>query len=257
MMNLWQAFILGIIEGITEFLPISSTGHLILGARLLGLPETNFLKSFEITIQLGAILAVVVLYAKKLFLNKSILTKLLVAFLPTAIFGLLFYKLIKTYLLGNSYVVVIMLFLGGIILILFEHFHKQKSTTEESVTQISYKHCLLIGCIQVVAMIPGVSRSAATMIGGMILGYSRKTVVEFSFLLAIPTIAAATALDFLKNYREFSLDSVGILSAGFITSFITAFLAVKFLVSFVQKHTLIAFGVYRIVLAIIMFVVLF
>jgi undecaprenyl-diphosphatase len=246
-MNFLDAMILGIVEGITEFLPVSSTGHLILTSAVLKLSESDFLKSFEISIQLGAILSVVVLYARTLLKNLELIKKTIVAFLPTGILGLAFYKIIKHYLLGNTTVVVVSLLIGGIFLILFEVWHGKHAKGSE---EISYRQALLIGLCQSFSMIPGVSRSAATIIGGMLLGVERKSIVEFSFLLAIPTMGAATGLDLLKSAHAFSMDQIEILAAGFIVSFIVALLAVKFFIRYIQHHTFIAFGIYRILLAV-------
>jgi len=246
-MNFLDSIILGIIEGITEFLPVSSTGHLILASAVLKLSQSDFLKSFEISIQLGAILSVIVLYARSLLKNIELIKKTIVAFLPTGILGLAFYKIIKHYLLGNQNVVIASLFIGGILLILFELWQSKQAEGSE---EISYRQALLIGLCQSVSMIPGVSRSAATIIGGMLLGIERKKIVEFSFLLAIPTMGAATGLDLLKNAHTFTMDQIQILVTGFIVSFVVALLAVKFFLRYIQHHTFIAFGIYRILLAI-------
>ena len=247
-MTVLDAIILGIIEGITEFLPISSTGHLILASTLLKLQDTEFLKTFEIAIQLGAILSVVVLYARRILMNREWILKTIVAFLPTAIIGLIAYKFIKHYLLGNELVVVVALAVGGIILILFEVLRRGKP---EGATQISYVQAVLIGLFQCVSMVPGVSRSAATILGGMFLGIERKTIVEFSFLLAIPTMGAATALDVYKSAAAFTSAEIKILLIGFVISFIVALLSIKFLLRYIQNHTFIAFGVYRILVALL------
>src|SRR3989338_2661487 len=246
-MDLWAAIILGIVEGATEFLPVSSTGHLILTSKLLGMKATDFLKSFEIIIQLGAILSVVVLYWKSLLFNKEILKRVLLAFVPTGVLGLIFYRLIKKFL-GNDQIVIWSLLLGGVFLIVFELLHKEKDDAADELGQLPYGKVLLIGLFQSIAMIPGVSRSAATIVGGLILGLKRRTIVEFSFLLAIPTILAATGMDLVKNAHVFSVDQIGFLAAGFITSFIVAMASVKFLIHFIQRNNFIPFGVYRIVL---------
>ena len=251
MLNFLDAIILGIVEGITEFLPISSTAHLFLASDILKLTQTEFLKSFEIIIQLGAILAVVILYWKEL-LKLEIIKKLIVAFIPTGILGLVFYKIIKTYLLGNVSVVLWSLFLGGIFLIIFERWHKEKESSFEDISNISYKQCLYIGLFQSIAMIPGVSRSAATIIGGLFLGLKRKTIVEFSFLLAVPTMLAATGLDLAKNYKSFSLSESHLLLAGFIASFVMAIVGIKFFLAYIQKNSFTAFGIYRII-AVVLF----
>ncbi len=250
MLNFIQVIILGIVEGITEFLPISSTAHLILVSDLLRLAQTEFMKSFEIIIQLGAILAVVFLYWRA-FLNTDVLKRLVIAFIPTGILGLVFYKVIKHYLLGNTSVVLWSLFLGGLILIIFEKWYKEKENSLEEIANIPYRQCLIIGLFQSVAMIPGVSRSAATIIGGLLLGLRRKTIVEFSFLLATPTMLAATGLDLIKNANAFSIEQFDLLSVGFVVSFVTAIIGIKFLLAYIQKNNFIAFGVYRIAIVIL------
>ena len=251
-MTFIQSIILGIVEGITEFLPISSTGHLILTGKLLGLPETDFLKSFEIAIQLGAILAVVFLYRRKIFTYSELWKKVAIAFVPTAILGFLMYKILKQFLLSNSSVVLWALFLGGIVLIVFELWKGKSEEKEEAgLEEISSKKAFLIGIAQSVAIVPGVSRSAATILGGMAMGISRKTIVEFSFLLAVPTMLAATTYDLWKSAGSFTLSQFHLLAAGFIVAFFVALLSIKWLLGFVNKHTFISFGVYRIILAII------
>lgn len=250
-MDYTQALILSIVEGFSEFLPISSTGHLILTSHLLQIPQTNFVKSFEIIIQLGAILAVVFLYWRKVFLTVKLWPKLIIAFIPSGIVGLTLYKLIKDLLIGNSLVTLAALLFGGILLIILEMLYKEKEHHISNMDQITNKQALLIGICQSVSIIPGVSRAAATIMGGMFLGLKRVTAVEFSFLLAIPTMAAATALDLIKVGFSFSSAEASILAVGFLGSFITAILAVKFLISFVQTNTFILFGIYRIVLSLL------
>ncbi|MCX6713307.1 MAG: undecaprenyl-diphosphate phosphatase [Candidatus Vogelbacteria bacterium] len=255
-MGFLHSIILGIVEGITEFLPVSSTGHLILASQLLRIGESDFVKSFEIIIQLGAILAVVVLYWKKLW-NWETIKKLLVAFLPTAIIGLALYKIVKTYLLGNTAVVLWSLFLGGFALIIFElwyehcHLGARLPKGEKEALPPSYRQAVAIGLFQSIAIIPGVSRSAATIVGGLWLGLSRATIVEFSFLLAVPTMLAATGLDLIKNYQSFSADQFGSLTVGFVVSFLVALAAIKFLLNYIRKYDFIPFGIYRIILALI------
>ncbi|MDD4989887.1 MAG: undecaprenyl-diphosphate phosphatase [Candidatus Pacebacteria bacterium] len=254
-MDIFQTIILGIIEGITEFLPISSTGHLILANKLLAISQTDFIKSFEIAIQAGAILAVLVLYWETIFKWRTI-KKLIVAFIPTAILGFIFYKIVKAYLLGSEKTVLWALLIGGVLLVLFELFYKNKS--QEGLIQASgdipYKKCFLIGCFQSIAMVPGVSRSAATIVGGMLSGISRKAIVEFSFLLAVPTMLAATGYDLLKSAGSFSLGQFNFLAVGLLISFLTAILGIKFLLKFIQKNTFIPFGIYRIALALLFFI---
>lgn len=250
-MDLLTAAILGIVEGISEFLPISSTGHLILASHLMRLQHTDFLKSFEIAIQVGAILSVVVLYWRDLLVNRAIIQRLIVAFLPTGIIGLTLYKIIKSYLLGSPNIVLWSLALGGIFLILFEWRHREKDDAVASPQDMTYKQAFIIGLFQSLAMVPGVSRSAATIVGGLILGLKRKTIVEFSFLLAVPTMVAATAYDLLKSGLHLSADQLQFLGVGFVMSFIVALLSIKFLLKFIQTHTFIPFGIYRIVFVIL------
>lgn len=252
-MNVAQAIIFGIVEGITEFLPVSSTGHLILTARYLGIAQTEFVKSFEIAIQSGAILAVVFLYRRTLLEGLCVWKKILAAFLPAAVIGALLYKVIKGFLFDNSRVVLWALFLGGAALILFEFIHREKQDSSAALSQISYPQALLIGLFQCIAIIPGVSRSGATIVGGLALGLGRKTIVEFSFLLAIPTMLAAMALDLLKSSYAFTPVQFLILGIGFVTSFMVALLAIRFLLIFIKRHTFVIFGVYRMLLAVIFY----
>lgn len=249
-----DAIILGIIEGVTEFLPISSTGHLILAGHLMGLDiNSDFVKSFQIVIQMGAICAVVVLYWRS-FLSVPVLMRLICGFLPTAIIGFTLYPFLKEYLLGNPIIVIISLAIGGLLLIFFELFYpKANEEIEQKVTDVSYKQAFIIGLFQSIALVPGVSRSAATIVGGLILGLQRVTIVEFSFLLAVPTMTAATGYDILKNYEIFSTDTSLLLFVGFITAFLVALLVITTLLKFIKKHTFIPFGIYRIILAAVFF----
>ncbi len=257
-MTWWHSIILGLVEGVTEFLPISSTGHLILVGQLLKLPQTEFLKSYEIIIQLGAILAVVVLYWHRLLLNWENIKKLVVAFLPTAGLGFIFYKLIKIYLLGNSLVVLIALLVGGLGLIIFEKIYQSKFKSVEQGKEVSYKQAALIGLFQSLAMVPGVSRSAATIVGGLALGLDRKSIVEFSFWLAVPTMAAATLWDLLNSdLASIGLAQINWLILGFVVSFVVALLSIKFLLKYIQNNNFIAFGIYRIILALLFWYFIF
>lgn len=252
-MDIIHAIIYGIVEGLTEFLPISSTGHLILTAKLLGNAQTDFLKSFEIAIQLGAILSIVALYWRELFVNRRIMKRIIAAFIPTAIIGFTFYPLIKKYLIGNVSVVLWALLIGGIFIILFEKKHGERKDAVHEIGLMTYRQAFLIGVFQSFAIIPGVSRSAATIIGGLYAKLSRRVIVQFSFLLAVPTMAAATGLDLLKNAHSFTWNEVEFLAVGFIVSFIVAFVAVKFFLSFVETHTFIPFGIYRIGIVVLWF----
>lgn len=251
-MDFFHAIILGIVEGVTEFLPVSSTGHMILVSELLHIPDTEFLKTFEITIQLGAILAVVVLYWRKLLLDFEMMKRIIIALLPALGVGFLFYSFIRS-LLGSGMTVVVALFLGGVIIILFELFRKKPEEMLEDLSVLSYKKAFFIGLFQALSVIPGVSRSGATILGGMLLGMRRKAIVEFSFLLAVPTMVAATTLDIVKNTTLFDVGNTSAFLIGFSVSFFVALFAIKFLLRFVETHTFILFGVYRIVIAILFF----
>lgn len=246
-MTIVQAILMAIIEGVTEFLPISSTGHMILLAKLLGLAQTEFVKTFEVVIQLGAILAVVFLYGKKLLVNKKTLMHVFAAFLPTALFGFLLYPLIKRVLLDNTGIVIAALFLGGITMIILERIYKTKTHS----ATLTLTRAVIIGIIQCLSFVPGVSRAAATIFGGLFLGLTRREAVEFSFLLAIPTMAAATGLDLVKNVNNFHSSELGLIAIGLVGSFITATVVVKWLVKYVQTNTFVPFGIYRIIISLL------
>lgn len=241
-MNIIHALILGVVEGITEFLPISSTAHLTLASSLLGLSQSDFVKTFEISIQSGAILAAIIYYSKRLISNRVLLSKVFTAFVPSALVGLVLYKFIKSFLIGNLWVTLIALFAGGLVLLVI----KPKKNVSSN---LSYFNAIIIGLCQSLAIIPGVSRSAATIVAGLLLGQSQAASTEFSFLLAIPTLLAAASLDLVKSVSLLSEANLPLLLVGFISSAVTAFLAIKFFVRFVASHSLRFFGVYRIALA--------
>lgn len=248
-MTLMDAVVLGAVEGIAEFLPISSTGHLILAEHLLGLPQTEFLKSFSVAVQLGAILAAAALYAKTLLTSWQILLRVGIAFLPTAAIGLLLHDVIRAVFLGNDAVVTAALAGGGVALIAFERWYRPPPTAHGVSARMPLANAFLIGLGQSLALLPGVSRSAATVVAGLLLGMDRKAVVEFSFLLAIPTMAAATGLDLLTSRAGFTGQEWGLLAVGTCVAFGVALVAIRWLLSYVQHHTFTAFGVYRIALA--------
>ncbi len=250
-MNILHALFLGIIEGFTEFLPISSTAHIVLAGKLLALPETEFLKSFLIVIQFGSILAVVALYAKRLLTDLETVKKVITAFLPTALIGFVLYKLIKGFFLENTALILIMLFLGGVGLILFERWAKNQNFTKTDLRTISYRDALVIGLAQSLAVVPGVSRAAATIVSGMFLKIDRGTMVQFSFLLAIPTMCAAAGYDLLKSAPAFSPGEFHLLAIGFISSFLAALLGIRFLLRFIAHHDFTGFGVYRVIIAVL------
>ena len=250
-LDAFRATLLGIVEGITEFLPISSTAHLILTSHALGLAESEFLKSFEIIIQLGAILSVVVLYWRR-FLDVDVLKKVVVAVIPTGVIGLTVYKIIKGFLMGNLTVVLLSLLIGGAALIVFERF-REEDDRDVDFSEITYRKAFLIGLFQAIAMIPGVSRSAATIVGGSLLGVSKRTIVEFSFILAVPTMLAATGLELVKSPAL--TGNFGVLGIGFVVSFITAIAAIKSFLAYVKRRDFSLFGWYRIVLALVFYLV--
>lgn len=252
-MSLLEALLFGIVEGITEFLPVSSTGHLILAARLLEVPETDFLKTFQVVIQLGAIAAVMVLYSRRLLADRVLIQKIIVALLPALGVGYVFYQFIRS-LFDSPLVVVQALFWGGALLVGFEFMLGRREETErQELTDITYATAFKIGLFQTLAVIPGVSRAGATIIGGLFLGLKRRAIVEFSFLLAVPTMLAATVLDLWKHGATFSSDDFSLLLVGFVTAFVVAVLVIKLLLRFVETHTFVAFGVYRMIVAMIFF----
>lgn len=252
-MNFLQAILLSVVEGISEFLPISSTGHLILTSDILKITQTGFVKDFEIIIQLGAIFAIIFLYWQTLLKNKEVWKRIIVAFIPTGVIGFILFKLIKTYLLGNTYITLISLLIGGIALIILELIYKEKDHHADSIEKITFKNAFLIGIFQSIAVIPGVSRSAATIVSALFLGTKRKAAAEFSFLLAVPTMIAATGLDLVKSNFSYSTNEWLIIFVGLIGSFLTAVIVVKLFLKYIQTNTFIPFGVYRIIAAILFY----
>ena len=244
-MSFIQSIIIAIVEGITEFLPVSSTGHMILASTLMKIQENDFVKTFEIFIQLGAIMAIVMLYAKKFLQSFSIYVKLGIAFIPTAVVGYIAYDCIKGYLF-NSIVVAVSLIVGGIVLVFIDQKLTTKKSKVEVVEDISYKNSFFIGLIQCFSMIPGVSRAAATIIGGVFNGLDKKQATEFSFLLAVPTMIAASGYDLLKTPISFTSHEVVLLATGFVVAFFTAWLAVKVFLKIVENYGFKYFGYYRI-----------
>lgn len=249
-MSYLQAIIIAIIEGLTEFLPVSSTGHMILAQSLMDVKDPEFAKTFEIVIQLGAIMAVLLLYIKRFFVGINIYLKLFIAFLPTGIIGFLAYKTIKLYLF-NSFTVSISLILGGIVLILLDKWSAEKESDFKEVEDISYAGALKIGFIQCFSMIPGVSRAAATIFGGIFAGFNRKQAAEFSFLLAIPTMFAASGYDLLKEKDNIHSEDISILLVGGFVAFLVAIVAVKGFIAFLNKYGFKYFGYYRIILGLL------
>ena len=255
-MTILQAIILAIIEGLTEFLPVSSTGHMILGSSLMGIQSDNFVKLFTVAIQFGAILSVIVLYFKRFFQSLDFYFKLLVAFIPAVFFGLLLSSKIDQ-LLESPLTVAIALLIGGIILLFVDKWFK--NGTIDDTSQINYSTALKIGLFQCLSMIPGTSRSAATIVGGMTQNLTRKAAAEFSFFLAVPTMFGATAkklYDFYQDGYQISASEVRLLITGNIIAFIVAMLAIKYFISFLQTRGFRLFGWYRIIVGGILLILL-
>jgi undecaprenyl-diphosphatase len=262
---LWKAFFLGIVEGITEFLPISSTGHLILFGDWISF-ESNEAKVFEVVIQLGSILAVVWIFRHRLFqmvrgtlrlepVEVAFTRNLLIAFLPSAIIGLLFIKAIKA-LFFHPGVVVVTLVLGGLIMLWVERRRPANSADApanqvQTIEKITWKQALIVGCAQCLAMVPGTSRSGATIIAGMLSGIQRKTATEFSFFLAIPTMLAAAVYDFYKHAHLLTQQDLLAIAVGFVSAFVCALVVVRAILVFVSRHTYRAFAWYRIALGLV------
>lgn len=253
-MNIVQAAILGIVEGVTEFLPISSTFHLIWTANILGISHTPFQKLFEVAIQSGAILAIVASFAKTTLRNPSLIKKVLVAFIPTAIIGFFLYKIIKNIFLENATLQLSMFMVAGALFILFERFSKRPLT--RSIQSITYTEACIVGFAQALAVIPGVSRAGAVILTLMVLAFNRKDAAMFSFLLAVPTILAASIFDIAKSQQAIANNQdIALLAAGLLAAFITALVVVKWLLKYLETHTLSAFGWYRIALGLLLLVV--
>jgi len=240
-----QAIILGIIEGATEFLPVSSTGHLIVASHWLGLVQSEENKAFEVIIQLAAILAVVANYREKFSLVYiELWKKVVLAFLPIGFVGLLLHKQVKA--LFTVETVAAMFIVGGIIFLIVEYFQKGKIPAVQRVEDMTYRQALWIGIAQVFALIPGTSRAGASIIGALLLGLSRKASAEFSFLLALPVMLAASGFDLLKHYQDFAGAQFSPLLTGFVVAFVSAWLVMRLFIRFLEHFTFVAFGVYRI-----------
>jgi undecaprenyl-diphosphatase len=255
-MTLFQAIILAIIEGLTEFLPVSSTGHMIIGSALMGLAPSSFVKLFLIVIQLGTILSVLVLYYKRFFKSLAFYYKLVIAAIPASILGVLFNDYIDA-ALESPLVVAITLVLGGVLLLFVDKWFNKPLVHD--VDNISYKQSFMIGVYQCLALIPGMSRSASTIVGGMSQNLSRKVAAEFSFFLAIPMMFGASLIKLIKFFKEgnsFSGDEIQLLIIGNLVGFVVAILAIKFFIGVLTKYGFKFFGWYRIIIGIIIIVVL-
>ncbi len=265
-MSILEAIIIAIVEGLTEFLPVSSTGHMIITQGVLGIKSDDFVKAFTIIIQFGAILSVIVLYWKRFFQSVDFYLKLLAGFIPAAVLGFLLSDYIDD-LLENVYVVAVMLVLGGIVMLFVDKWFNNPDVKEDEVQKMTYKNAFIIGLFQCIAMIPGVSRSMATIVGGMTRKFTRKNAAEFSFFLAVPTMAAATAYKVYKLVKvpdaglfdfDFSVlvDNMAVLLIGNIVAFVVAMAAIKFFIGFITKYGFKLFGWYRIVVGILILILL-
>lgn len=255
-MNIIHALILGIVEGITEFLPISSTAHLLFATRLMGLEQTPFLASFDIIIQLGAIAAVALTVWRRFLADPRLIAVTIVGFIPTAIVGAVAYPYVKAILSGTPLIPILTLGIGGVFLLFFEQVRRRRMASGVSLPNATYKQSMLVGLAQAVAFVPGVSRAAASVVGGMLAGLDRKAAVELSFMLAIPTMMAASGLDLLKSGFSFTSNEWLLLGVGLLSSFVTALIVVRWLLRYIETHTFANFGVYRIVAAVVLALVL-
>jgi undecaprenyl-diphosphatase len=255
-MTTLHALILGIIEGLTEFLPISSTAHVLLVSKLLGIVQSPVTQTFDICVQIGSILAVVVLYFKKFF-NWELLAKLVVAFIPTGVAGLVLYPHLKSFF-ANDWLIVGTLFFGGIIILVIESWYGKKFySSEKTLHSISYMHAFILGCFQALAIVPGTSRSGATIVGGLFLGINRAVLIEFTFLLAVPTMAVATLYTIYKNHADLvTSNAVTPLLLGTVVAFIVALFVIKKFLAYVRTKPFTIFGWYRIVLACVVAIIL-
>ncbi|MDD4328795.1 MAG: undecaprenyl-diphosphate phosphatase [Aliarcobacter sp.] len=254
-MTIWDSIILGIVEGFTEFLPISSTGHMIVVSEFLGIEQTNINKAFEVIIQFAAILAVILTYPSKFtFKHINLWSKVMIAFLPIAALGFIFSKQVKA--MFSIEIVAVMFIIGGIIFLIVERFYKEEETHTLDVEDVTYKQAIWIGLAQIFALIPGTSRAGASVIGAMLVGLNRKTSAEFSFLLAFPVMCATTAYDLLKYHNDLFIGANLLnLAVGFVVSFIIGFLTIKIFLKFLEKFTFVAFGIYRIVFGILLLII--
>lgn len=256
-MNFIQALVLSLVEGLTEFLPVSSTGHLLLTSEILGIAQTEFVKSFEVIIQLGAILAVVVFFFPRFRQIIKLWKPVLFAFIPTAVVGFGLYRIIKDIFFEQIWITIFMLFAGGVFIIVFELAWAGRRKNEQveagKIEDLSPVRAVLIGLCQAVSVVPGTSRALMSIYGGMFAGLSREQAVEFSFLLAVPTIFAAAGLDIVKTSWSFTNYEWLCLFVGFFGAFVSALIVIKWFLRFAKTNNFIVFGIYRIVLAAVCF----
>ena len=254
-MTIFDSILLGIIEGFTEFLPISSTGHLIVASEFLGIDQTAVTKAYEVIIQFAAILAVILNYREKFTIKKiDLWSKIFFAFIPIGAVGFVFADQIKE--LFSIQVVAIMFIIGGIIFLIVEKFFIKENTPKiENIEDVSLKQAMIIGFAQIFALIPGTSRAGSTIIGALLVGLSRKASAEFSFLLAFPVMSAVTAYDLLKHYKDFSDANLITLGVGFVVAFFVAYITIKLFLVFLERFTFVAFGIYRIIFGVVLLII--
>ena len=254
-MDIFQAIIIGIIEGFTEFLPISSTGHMIVASEYLGINQDTLTDAYEIIIQFAAILAVMLIYKEKITLKKyKLWMKLLWSFLPLGMVGFVFKdKIARLFTIDT---VAWMFIIGGVVFLIVEYFYKEKTCHTSNVEKVTYMQAMGIGIAQVFSLIPGTSRSGATIIGGLLLGLDRKTSSDFSFLLAIPVMISVSGYSLLQNYKAFMDANYLPFIVGFIVAFVVAYITVKLFLVFIQKFSFVPFGIYRIVFGVFLLLII-
>lgn len=247
-MNFWHSLVLGIVEGLTEFLPISSTFHLIMASRIMALPSTQFLKLFEVVIQSGAITALLFIYTKTLLSDKKLFFNVIYSFIPTALIGLTFHKVIKNIFFESSWLMLSVFILVGILFLLIE---KSNLSLTKHMGAITLKQAIIIGLVQASSVIPGVSRAGSVIVLMILMGYKRDEAAKYTFLLSLPTIFAASALDLYQGRELLATlsDSYLLLGTGFLASLVVAYLVVKWLTHYLANHTLVIFGWYRLAVA--------
>ena len=249
-MTIFLALILGAVEGLTEFFPISSTGHLIFLSELFQIPETDSLKLFQVFIQFGAVLAILVLYWKDILRERKIISSAIVGFIPAMIVGFVLYKTIKDFFFGNLMVVGLALIIGGVLIFIFEKYHVKREMDESKIKDRipNNREAFIIGLAQALAVIPGTSRSLMTVLSGLSLGFKRERIVFFSFVLSIPTIGAASLYDLYKTSAVISSTDILFLIIGFLSAFLVSFFVLKVFLGYVKKNSFKIFGFYRILL---------
>jgi undecaprenyl-diphosphatase len=244
-LDIFQSIIIGVIEGFTEFLPISSTGHMIVASKFLGLPQDDAMKAYEVIIQFAAILAVLIEYRSRLTLKESTLwAKVFVAFMPLLVVGYIFKDQIKA--LFDPTLVAIMFIVGGVAFLIIEYFYREDKTRVKNLDDLSFKDAFLIGLFQLLSFIPGTSRAGSTIAGAMLIGVNRKTSAEFSFLLAIPVMGAVSLYDLLKHYKDLMQGDLVAYGVGFVTAFVVAWITIKLFLAFISRFSFVPFGIYRI-----------